>query len=282
MARIALTGSHGLIGSALAERLAREGHALERLARDGAAPAEGTDAVVHLAGAPISVRWTEAAKREILRSRAEPTRALAEALARMRAPPRVLVSASAVGFYGDRGDEILDESSAPGEGFLAEVCRAWEDATRPAQAAGIRVVNARTGIVVSRRGGALGKLLPPFRLGAGGRIGDGRAWWPWIDLEDEVAALLQAIRDERLAGPVNLTAPNPVRSAEFTRALARTLHRPHLVPTPAFALRAAFLGMADETLFASQRALPRKLLAAGFAFRHETLESSLRAQLAEA
>lgn len=293
--RIAITGASGFLGSHLTERLSRRGDEVQRVVRHpprlpgdvwwdakskiDAGALEGVDALVHLAGEPISRRWTRERRERILRSRVDGTTLLARTLARLERPPRVFVCASAIGYYGDRGEERVDEDAEPGSGFLAEVTRRWEEATRPASDAGIRVVNVRTGIVVGAGGGAVGKMLLPFRMGVGGRVGNGRAWWSWIDLEDEVGALVHAIDSPALSGPVNFVAPHPVRSEEFTRALARVLGRPHLFPLPEAALKLAFGDMADEVLLASQRVSSSRLEASGYRFRHPTLEGSLKAQL---
>jgi hypothetical protein len=213
-------------------------------------------------------------------SRVESTRTLATTLANLRRPPKALLVASATGIYGSRGDEILDESSEPGGGFLADLCREWEAAARPAVEAGIRVVNLRFGVVLGPGPGALAKMLPLFRLGLGGRLGSGRQWMSWISLTDAVAAILFLMDTPALAGPVNLTAPYPVTNAEFTRALAHAIHRPDLLPAPAFALRLALGAMADEALLASARAVPSKLTNAGFSFTHSTLDVALAAALA--
>ena len=222
-------------------------------------------AAVHLSGANVSGRrWTESYKREMWTSRVDSTRVLAESLAKLKNPPPVLVAASAVGFYGNRGDEILDEDSPAGRGFFPELCAAWEAAAQPAVEAGIRVVHVRLGVVLSARGGALAKLLPIFRLGLGGPLGDGRAWMSWLGEADAVRAILFAAENPLLSGAVNMVAPQPVTNAEFTRALGRAVHRPALIPAPAFALRIAFGQMADEALLASTRVLPKRLSAAGF------------------
>jgi hypothetical protein len=294
--RVAVSGSTGLIGGALVERLRREGHTVARLVRsardagagdiawdpeagtiDGAA-LEGMDAVVHLAGENVGTRWTEEKKRRIRDSRIKGTRLISDTISRLARPPRVLVQASATGIYGDRGDEALDESSAPGTGFLADVGRDWEGASGHAQAAGIRVVKLRFGVVLTAKGGAVEKLLLPFRMGVGGRIGTGRQWMPWISLDDAVEVVLRAIRDERLRGPVNAVAGS-VRNADFTDALARALHRPALIPVPAFGMRALFGQMADEALLAGQRAEPARLREIGHVFHHPTLDTALAAAL---
>jgi uncharacterized protein (TIGR01777 family) len=283
--RVAVSGSHGLIGSALVTSLERDGHEAVRLGRSfrgpGAVPP--ADAIVHLAGEGIgNRRWNDEHKRRVIESRRRGTTELAQALADLPADarPEVLVSASAVGFYGDRGDEVLTEDSGGGTGFLAEVCHAWESATQPAEQAGIRVVHPRTGLVLAAGGGALGKQLPLFRLGLGGRMGPGTQWQSWITLDDEVAAIRHCIDTPALDGPVNLAAPNPVRNAEFTRALGHALHRPTVTVAPAFALRLA-LGreMADELLLASQRVSPKRLQDTGFTFAHPHLPQALAAVL---
>jgi hypothetical protein len=241
---------------------------------------EGVDAVVHLAGASVADRWTPAHKRAIEDSRVRGTALLAETLARLARPPRVLVSASAVGFYGDRGDEVLDERSAPGAGFLADVARKWEGATAAAERAGIRVVHARLGVVLSPAGGALPKLVLPFQLGAGGRVGDGRQWWSLVALDDVVGALHFAVATDALRGPVNVVSPEPMTNADFARTLGRVLHRPAFAAAPAFAVRLAMgREQADEVVLASQRVEPRALRDAGFVFRHPTVEAALRHEL---
>ena len=298
---IAVTGSTGLVGGALAPRLAAGGHRVVRLVRSTTTallPGEravswdpdagaidstglvGVEAVVHLAGESIaSGRWTEARKRRIRASRVGSTRLLAEALARLARPPRVLVAASATGYYGDRGDEVLREDSAPGRGFLASVCREWEAAAEPAARRGIRVVHLRIGLVLSRDGGALAALLTPFRLGAGGPVGSGAQWWSWITLDDLVGAILHALVTEPLAGPVNAVAPNPVTNREFAKTLGRVLRRPALLPLPAFAARLVLGEMAGALLLASARVVPARLQATGYAFREPVLEGALRREL---
>jgi hypothetical protein len=236
----------------------------------------GFDAVVHLAGESVVGRWTADKKKAIRDSRVLGTRHLVAALAQAEVKPRVLVCASAVGFYGDRGDELLREESPSGQGFLPEVCREWEDASRIAGDAGIRTVNIRIGLVLSAKGGALAKLLTPFKLGLGGRIGSGQQWWSWIHVDDVVGGIHHAMRSESLAGAVNLVAPNPVRNAEFTRVLASVLGRPAFFPVPEFALRMAFGKMAaGELLLSSQRTEPGKLLAEGYEFRFRELRGAL-------
>jgi len=240
------------------------------------AAVSGFDAVVHLAGESVVGRWTAEKKKAIRDSRVLGTRHLVAALAQAEVKPRVLVCASAVGFYGDRGDELLREESPSGQGFLPEVCREWEDASRIAGDAGIRTVNIRIGLVLSAKGGALAKLLTPFKLGLGGRIGSGQQWWSWIHVDDIVGGIHHAMRSESLAGAVNLVAPNPVRNAEFTRVLASVLGRPAFFPVPEFALRMAFGKMAAGELFlSSQRTEPGKLLAEGYEFRFRELRGAL-------
>jgi uncharacterized protein (TIGR01777 family) len=296
--RVAVTGSHGLIGSALVEALEARGDAVVRLVRDRGGPRtarwdpvagtvdsgalEGLDAVVHLAGAGIADRRLTAARKTVVHdSRVVGTRVLASALAGLDQPPAVLVSASAVGYYGDRGDEVLDEGSAPGTGFLPELCQAWEAATEPARTAGIRVVVLRSGVVLARHGGALRAQLPLFRLGIGGRLGSGRQWTSYVSLADEVAVILRAIDDRGLEGPVVAATPNPVTNASYTATLASLLHRPARLAVPRLALVAVFgATLADEMLLASQRARPSKLLEAGFRFAHPDLTTALRAALA--
>jgi len=243
-------------------------------------PLEGLAAAIHLSGASVAAhRWTPSYKREMWLSRVESTRALATALARLSLPPQTLLVASATGFYGDRGNELLDENSGPGRGFLADLCREWESAGLPAAKAGIRVVHLRFGVVLGA-GGALAKMLPLFRLGLGGKLGSGRQWMSWISLTDAVAAILFAKDTPTLAGPLNLTAPQPVTNSEFTIALGRAVHRPVLLPAPAFALRLALGAIADEALLASARVVPSSLTSAGFRFSHPNLEAALAAALA--
>ena len=295
--KIVVSGATGFIGTALALVLQKEGHEVVRLTRGAPGPGAlhwdpargeidraglaGTNAVVHLAGEGIAARrWNAQHKARVLDSRVRGTYLLAETIAGLDPPPEVLVSASAVGFYGDRGDEKLTEDSPAGSEFLPRVCRAWEASTQPAEAAGIRVVHIRSGIVLSRRGGALPPILLPFRLGFGGRLGSGRQWWPWISLEDEVRAVIWCLEQETLRGPVNLVAPAPVRQAEFAAAVGRVLHRPTFFPTPAVALKAV-LGpeMAHQILLLSQRVLPARLEASGFSFMHPVLDHGLRSAL---
>lgn len=293
--RVLVSGASGLVGAALVPFLRTQGHEVRRLVRRPArqadeveweaasgrfdvAAAGEVDAVVHLAGAGIADgRWTESRKRELRESRVDVTRALATALAALPRPPRVVVGASAIGYYGDGGDARLDESSAPGAGFLAELTRDWEAAWSPLDGSATRRVYLRTGVVLSPAGGALARLLPAFRLGLGGPVGDGRQWWSWISIDDLVGVIGHALANDTLRGPVNAVAPRPETSAAFAGMLGRVLGRPAVLPAPAWALRLA-LGreLADEALLASQRVRPSALLASGHRFRHEKLETALR------
>jgi uncharacterized protein len=297
--RILVSGASGLIGSAVVQSAQNAGAEVVRLARGHRAEAPGVvywnlnkpknavhpvvlekfDAVVHLSGANIARRWTEEYRREIVRSRVDSTVTLCETLAQVRRRPRVLLCASAVGFYGDRGDDVLTEQSSPGSGFLAETCRAWEAATKAACEAGIRVVCLRFGVVLNRQRGALSKLLMPFRMGLGGTLGSGRQWMSWISLRDAVRAILFLMDNEELSGPFNFTSPNPVTNRSFTHALAQTVHRRAMLPVPAAALRLAFGAMADEGLLASCRAIPLRLEQSGFTFELPEIEPALTALL---
>ncbi|MBI2711029.1 MAG: TIGR01777 family protein [Actinobacteria bacterium] len=296
---VAVTGSHGLIGGALVRSLEGDGHQVRRLVRADPGPGEvrwdprtctidsggldGVDAVVHLAGAGIATgRWTEQHKRQVRDSRTKGTALLAEALAGLERPPRVLVSGSAVGWYGDRGDEVLSETSPTGDGFLAEVCQAWEAAAGMAEQAGIRVCRIRTGIVLSREGGALAAQLLPYKLGLGGPAGDGHQWMSWITLADEVAAIRFLLEADGVSGPVNLTAPEPVRNRDFAKALGRALHRPAVLPIPKLAgrLPAGIGPLVENLLFVSQRVEPVVLQGAGYHFTHASLDAALAAALA--
>jgi uncharacterized protein len=295
---ILVTGASGLIGTSLVSSLTSSGHEVTRLVRRqpnsgekaarwdpmagtiDASAIEGVDAVVHLAGENIAERWTAAKKARIRDSRVKGTQLLCATLARLSSPPKVLVSASAIGYYGDRGEEILTEESPPGRGFLAEVCRAWEAATEPARQQGMRVVQVRFGVVLSPAGGALAKILPPFRMGLGGVLGSGRQYMSWIALDDVVGAIQHAIGTDGLQGPTNAAAPQAVTNQEFTKTLGKVLGRPTVFPLPAFAARLMFGEMADELLLASARIQPTKLLASGFRFRYPELEDALRHLLA--
>jgi len=302
--RIAIAGASGLVGSALAKTLRAEGHEVTRIVRPGRASTgaggspmeeipwdpstgkidlvalEGADAVVHLGGSGIAEeRWT-AARKEILRkSRVESTRLLVDAMAGMRRKPRAFVCASAIGYYGNRGDEILTETSGSGTDFLSGVAREWEGEALRAEASGTRTVRLRFGVILAAEGGALPRMAMPFRFGAGGRLGSGRQWMSWITLEDAVEAARATIVDERWSGALNVVAPEAVRNEEFKRALARVLRRPAIFPAPAFALRLALGEMADALLLVSQRVKPQKLMEAGFPFRFVDLEPALRAKL---
>jgi len=294
--RIAITGAGGLIGSALQTNLAYDGHEVIRVGRYNAAhppdvrwsvphaqlnpsPLEDLDAVVHLAGEPIVGKWTHAKKQAIRDSRVDGTRLLAATLAGLHRKPKVLISASAIGFYGHRGDEVLDEKSEIGKGFLPGVSSEWEAATQPAADAGIRVVHPRLGVVLAKSGGALKQMLPIFKLGLGGPLGSGSHWMSWISLDDTVAAILHLIENVSVSGPVNLVAREPVTNREFTRLLASRLHRPAFFPAPRFAVHLAFGELADEALFASQRIKPGVLEQSGYNFIHSALEAALRDEL---
>lgn len=293
--RVAVSGSTGFLGTPLIPLLAAAGHQVIRLIRRpqtfaepailwspesghwDVTPLQGIEAVIHLAGENIAGgRWTHARKHRIRESRVRGTRILCEALARLPSPPRVFVSASAIGYYGDRGDEVLTEESGPGTGFLAEVCQAWEAATNPAIERGIRVVNLRIGIILSLEGGALAKMLPIFRLGLGGRLGSGRQYMSWIALDDVLQVMHHVLGTESLRGPVNAVSPHPVTNREFTNTLGRVLGRPAVMPVPGFALRLLLGEMADEALLASARILPSKLSASGYPFARPDLESAMR------
>jgi uncharacterized protein (TIGR01777 family) len=293
--RIAITGGSGLIGTALTTALEDAGHDVLHVVRHApTGPAElhwdidagtidadalqGVESIVHLAGENIGQRWSDDVRRRVLDSRVDGTRLIAETAAGLNGSP-VLVCASATGFYGDRGDEIVDEDSVPGTGFLADVVEAWEAAAEPARAAGLRTVHLRQGIVLSKDGGALARMLLPFRLGTGGRVGSGRQWWSWVSLEDAVAAYLFAL-EQPLAGPVNVVAPGAVTNREFVKALGRALHRPAIFPLPATAVKAAFGQMGEEMLLAGQRVAPTRLESAGFAFGQPDIESGLASALA--
>lgn len=292
--KLLISGSTGLIGEALVAAAMGRGHEITRLSRGNAVTAprvlwdpvtgeiplrllEGFDAVVHLAGESIAAgRWTAARKKRIRDSRIYGTANLVRALTSLERPPKIFLSASAIGFYGDRGDDVLAEDSVAGEGFLPSVCREWEAAADPLRAAGARVVHARFGIVLSRKGGALPRMLLPFRLGLGGPIGNGRQWWSWVALPDVVESLLHMLENGALAGPVNVTAPVAVTNREFTGTLGRVLRRPTLFPMPAFAARLALGEMASALLLASARVEPRRLAQSGFTFRFPDLGTALK------
>ena len=297
--RILVSGSHGLVGKALTRSLTDDGHEVVRLVRRErtlgkpevewhpelgrieTAQLEGIEAVVHLAGENIaSGRWTNQKKRAIRESRVQGTALLSDALARLLTSPSVFLSASAIGYYGDRGDESLNEKSAPGKDFLSQVCVDWEAATRPAVEKGIRTVHTRFGIILDAREGALAKMLPPFRMGIGGRIGDGKQWMSWIALDDVVNGLTFLMQDKSTHGPVNFVAPNPVTNAEFTKTLGRAVAKPTWFPVPAFGARLVFGEMADALLLSSQRVQPGVLKDRGYVFGWPTLEPALRHLLA--
>ena len=302
--KILVTGSSGLVGRALVSALARAGHTVCRLVRPESAAGEGSkdgfavawnpatgelggagvgpDAVVNLAGASIAEgRWSTRRKELLRASRIDTTRALINALAKMNVRPSVLVSASAIGFYGDRGDEMLTEESKPGTDFLAALTQVWEAEALKAEALGIRVVLARFGVILARQGGALPKMLIPFKLGAGGRLGSGKQWMSWVTLEDVVGALRMTVENNSARGAINIVAPQPVQNSEFTQILARAVHRPALFPAPSIALRFALGEMADALLLSSQRVVPQRLEKLGYQFLHPDLTSALAAVLSK-
>ena len=276
---VTITGGSGFIGRAVADRLRAAGHAVTSISLRTTPPPEdfaGCDAIVHLAGEPVAQRWTAAARERIRESRIEGTRSLVAAL--RREPPRVLISASAVGYYGSRGDEILAEDAAPAADFLGQVAAGWEREARVAEEFGVRVVTPRIGVVLGRGGGALARMLPPFQWGLGGRLGTGRQWMSWVHLDDLVALIEFAIADSTLSGPVNAVSPQPVTNAEFTRELAAVLHRPAIFPVPAAALKLLFGEMA-QVLLTGQRVIPEAALRAGFEFRYSDVGRALAASL---
>lgn len=303
---VAITGARGMIGSALSEALRADGHTVMGITRSSpragelqwspreghidAAALRGVDAVVHLAAETIgftswspraiaAARWTPGTKREIMRSRVEGTTLIARTLADLDDGPQTLVSMSAIGYYGDRGDELLTEASSSGDLFLSGVCRAWERSADPAREAGLRVVHPRVGIVQTPRDGALQRSLPVFRLGLGGRFGWGRQWWSWVMLEDVIGVLHHAVTNDGVVGPINVTAPEPVTNADWTRVLGRVLGRPAVIPIPRFGPRLVFGELADELIYVSARVLPEAALASGYVFRHTDLEAGLRSVL---
>jgi uncharacterized protein len=289
--RVLMSGSSGLIGTALVRSLESSGFEVTRLVRGKPSASKqiawdpkraldpnlvsGFESVIHLSGESIIGRWTAAKKQKIVESRVLATRNFSEALAKAPQPPRVMISGSAIGFYGNRGDELLREQNSSGTGFLPEVCREWEGATHAASAAGIRVAHIRTGIVLSREGGALQKMLLPFRLGVGGKIGSGRQWMSWISMDDMVGAVQHILKNESLQGPINMVAPNPLTNAEFTKTLASVLSRPAVFTVPAFAVQLAFGEMGEETLLGSQRVEPAQLVASGYVFQQPDLRRAL-------
>jgi uncharacterized protein (TIGR01777 family) len=290
--KIAITGAGGLIGSALVPALEKVGHTVvpvvrrtPRVGEIGWDPAQrrldpgdlaGVDAVIHLAGAGIGDRrWSASYKRTLLDSRVDGTATLSEAIVQADPRPELLLSASAIGWYGDTGDRAVDEAGPAGSDFLADLCRRWEEATRPAEDAGVRVAHLRSGLVCAGGGGLLGRLLPIFRLGAGGKLGSGTQYWSWVSLADEIGAI-QHVLAHRLTGPVNLTGPEPVTNAEFTKALGRVLGRPTVATVPGIALRIALGEFADVGVLAGQRVLPKVLESSGYSFQHRTVEAALR------
>ena len=290
---ILVSGATGLVGSALSTELKNKGHRVVVLSRSrpssgdtirwdpsrgqiDASRLEGLDAVVHLAGENIVGRWTEKKKQKIRDSRVQGTRLLAETVAGLSEKPGAMICASAIGYYGDRGNELLREESEPGEAFLSKVVEEWEAAAKPAREAGIRVANLRFGIVLSPEGGALGTTLPIFKLGGGGKVGSGRQWWSWVALDDVVGALVHALENESVEGPVNVVAPNPMTNAEYTKVLGDVLNRPTVLPAPAPALRLGLGQVADELLLASARVEPAKLKESGYDFRYPELKGALR------
>ncbi len=280
--KVLISGSSGLVGSALRRNLEEEGHRTRALPRTYEEPIDfnGVDAVVHLAGESIAEgRWNDEKKRRIEESRVVGTRQLAEQIAASTEKPSVFICASAIGYYGDRSDQDLNEASAPGDGFLPEVCIKWEQAAEAAVNAGVRTVNIRTGIVLSKDGGALKKMLPPFKMGGGGILGSGKQYMSWISLEDEVAIIRYLINNPTISGPVNLVSPNPVTNKEFTKTMGAVLKRPTVLPLPAFAARLLFGEMADALLLSSTRVYPGKLIESGYDFKHADLEAALRSIL---
>ncbi len=298
---VLLSGASGMLGTALGSALAQQGAHLQRLVRRppenraelqwnpqsangdlNAGRLEGLQAVIHLSGANVAAgRWTGAYKRELRESRVTTTRVLAEALARLKAPPTVMLVASAVGYFGNRGAEVLDEDSRQGSGFFPELCAEWEAASRPAEQAGIRIVHLRFGVVIGKGGGIVAKLSPMFHLGLGGPLGNGRQWMSWVSATDAVRASLFVLKNAAMRGPVNVVSPIPVTNGEFTREFGKAVHMPALLPAPEFALKLAFGQMAEEALLASTRVIPKRLQAAGFGFVHPDIRDALEAGLAK-
>ena len=292
--KVLVTGATGLVGSELVPFLTKEGHDVYRLTRGKAHEAhdivwdparnqlpkgriEGTEVVVHLAGENIAgKRWNQEVKQELRRSRVEGTKLLCETITQLETPPKTLICASAIGFYGDRGSEMLNETSAGGTGFLADLCRDWEAACEPARARGIRVVNLRIGVILSTKGGGLAKMLPPFKMGVGGVMGSGNQYWSWIAIDDLVGIINHCITHEKMSGPVNATAPCPVTNYDFTKTLGTVLGRPTIFPMPGFAARIALGEMANELLLASARVMPNRLSESGYQFHYPSLEPALR------
>lgn len=295
--KIAVTGASGLVGQALLGLLKMESHEVISLVRKASNCSkesvlwnpekhtidlnglENVDGVVHLAGESIVGRWTDTLKNKILKSRLDGTQLIAESVAKLQKPPKVLVCASAIGFYGDRGEEVLDESSPAGKGFLSEVCQAWENAALPAKKAGVRTVHLRIGIILSAKGGALAKMLPPFKLGLGGILGDGQQMMSWVAIDDVAGIILCMLKNSKLEGAVNAVSPAPVTNRDFTKALGKALHRPTFFPVPSFGIRLLFGEMADALLLASARVLPKKLQENGYVFKYSHLGPALSAIL---
>lgn len=291
--KILITGATGLIGRELTADLIRQGHEVFRLTRSqpkepndipwnptageiSTARLEGLDAVVHLAGENIAgSRWTAAVKERLRTSRVQGTKLLCDALCKLQSPPKTLIGASAIGYYGDRGDEQLTEDAPVGRGFLAELCRDWEAAAEPARQKGIRVVHLRIGVVLTPKGGALAQMLTPFKLGLGGVVGSGKQYWSWVAIDDVIGAISHGLKHTEISGPMNAVAPNAVTNYDFTKALGRVLHRPTIFPLPAFAARIVLGEMADELLLSSARVVPQRLQQTGYQFRCPTLDGAL-------
>jgi len=295
MVKVAISGASGLIGKELRSQLEAAGHEVHRLVRKpsnkpkeifldpketklGTNELEGFGAVVHLAGEPIaSGRWTKKLKNKIMKSRVEGTKALVDTISQLKSPPAVFLSASAIGYYGAQsGSEIIDENGAKGGGFLADVCEAWEEASRSQNLEHTRLVNLRIGVVLDKDGGALGKMLLPFKMGVGGVLGSGKQWMSWISLHDVVRAIIYALENETISGPINLVSPNPVKNKKFTKALGKALNRPTVLPAPEFAMKMAFGEMGTETILSDQRIVPKQLLEHGFKFEHPKIDDAFQ------
>ncbi len=290
--KIVISGASGLVGGALCKSLSSQGHEVIKLVRRDAGPGsikwdpnegkldgqqlEGCDAVINLAGEPVAQRWNDEIKAKIKESRVKATKLLADTISGLKNPPKVFISASAIGYYGDKGDATVTESSSVGLDFLSEVCRAWEEATSAASNRGIRTVNLRIGVALSPKGGALAKMLPPFMMGGGGILGTGRQYMSWVSLDDLVGVVNFALQNESVKGPVNVVAPNPVTNAEFTKVLGKVIGRPTIFPVPAFGLKLLFGQMAEEMLLTGSKVLPEKLESAGYKFQYPTLEPALK------
>ena len=295
MVKIAISGASGLIGKELSSQLESAGHEVHRLVRKpsdkpqeifwdptgtelSTNELEGFDAIVHLAGEPIANgRWTKKLKDKIMNSRVDGTKTLVETISQLKSPPSVFLSASAIGYYGAQcGDEIIDETGTKGGGFLADVCEAWEEASRSQKLEHTRLVNLRIGVVLDKEGGALGKMLLPFKMGVGGVLGSGRQWMSWISLHDVVRGIIYALERETITGPINLVSPNPVKNKKFTKALGKALNRPTVLPAPEFAMKMAFGEMGTETILSDQRILPNQLLEHGFEFEHPKIDDAFQ------